>query len=494
MKKLLLLFLSLVVVLCFGVACDNTGNDENQGSTNQTMNVTLSAQSFNYDGNEHFLIIDGDLPENAVVEWLNNGRSEVGTQTVCAIVKCKGYNDVSLKADLTVVGQDVSADVALVEKEISVNYGDEYAFAINDVTLLPEGYTVTEIYVDKENGDIFSTKPIKGGEFRYVLTISKVGYNTKTLQGDLTISRPAPENVEISNLPTLPDVNYLGKNAVLPGIKWVPEVKILPEGSNKTEIEYSFSNARISYVDGAVIASNDVGTCDITVAIKDTAISKTYTIYVADTSFVYEDFEDSNKELFLQKYVTIKNEETGLVEFYVDEDTKSVVMIPKNKELVANADGTAILDSNGKPQFIDKSATYYGATSSINMEIQANKDNSALHLTNIENFDIYYAYFEINSIPSGGWTAGRYRIEMEVDGDYAFILQWAYDNKVYDFISDVTGVGFGNRAEVKDGKVIVEFSIFDDIIGAEMNAIRFAQTDRTAIDVTIDNVLIMKIG
>ncbi len=532
MKKFLLVFLSLVTIMAVGTACKDTGGDSSGSNsasqtevseTLKTMNVSLPSKSFPYDGNAHSLAIEG-LPENAVVEWQNNSLTDVGTQTVCATVKCKGYKDASLKGELTVVGQDIAAGVALAETEISVAYGGEYAFALSDASLLPEGATLTEKYVDKQTGAAYTSKPTKGGEFKYLLMIEAVGYNVKVLEGALSIERPAPVSIEITNMPTLADANYWGKSAILPGSKWVPKVKILPEGHTDVVVEYSSANeSRMQYQNGAFLSSTDVGSCEITVSIKDTEISQTYTVYIANTSFVREDFEDAGKEVFVQEYVMEKNED-GIMAYKVftdeygngypapiprgktvryDENDKVIV---KTVERKVEKDGQIQTVEVVVPVFYDKEEpeTYYGANSSLTTEIQTINGNNVLHVTNVENYDAYYSYMDIDVTPSGGWEAGRYHVEMDVSGDYDFIFYWAYgeynaeEEKITEtavFLpTGVIGRLTDGKADVQNGKIVLEFTLTAEQIGTYKNAIRLCQFDRRAVDFTIDNICLMKIG
>ncbi len=65
--------------------------------------IAFNNTSFTYDGTEHRLILSGDLPGGASVTYHNNGRTNVGSQTVTAhIAGGENYEDVTLTAELEV--------------------------------------------------------------------------------------------------------------------------------------------------------------------------------------------------------------------------------------------------------------------------------------------------------------------------------------------------------------------------------------------------------
>lgn len=58
--------------------------------------------TFDYDGNEHSLLITGTLPEGVSVSYSNNKRTEKGSQTATATLSGKGYETLVLTATLTI--------------------------------------------------------------------------------------------------------------------------------------------------------------------------------------------------------------------------------------------------------------------------------------------------------------------------------------------------------------------------------------------------------
>ncbi len=507
MKKFLLLLMSLVSTLTICTACDSFGLGSNGSDTpsSETVNaelkdmeISLSSKSFPYDGSEHSLEIEGTLPAKAVVVWQNNTLTDVGEKLVFATVRCVGYKDVSLKATLTVVGQDMAEGIVLENESIRLDAVGEYAFKIKDETLLPADAVFTETYIDMNSGKVLDAKPNFGGEFRYVLQIDAPGYNTKTIYGQLMVAHSAAESVEITNLPSVAIAKYRGRIALLPGIRWVPEVNVLPYGHSDVEIEFTSSDeSRIKFEGGAFVALENYGDCEITVSIKDTEIATTYNVLVPECSFYYENFEDESKTLYVEQYVIEKGAD-GRMDYTRDENGNYVfIAIPRGKEIHLDANGKAERDANGNVLFFDKAVpdVYYGASASsgTTSAIISQNGNRVLQVVGAENFEAYYSFLEIDACPDGGWEAGRYLIEMDVTGAYPFTFYWANPNVVggVEVLSSI-GVSSNMQAEIVDGKISIEFTLTEANI-TEGNAIRFAAFVKNAFEFTIDNILILKV-
>ncbi len=508
MKKFLLVLVSIMSTLAIGAACNGgdsvTSSSEESSQTVevglQEMEISLSSKSFPYDGNEHSLEIEGELPSKAVVVWQNNALKDVGEKLVFATVRCAGYKDVELKAILTVVGQDMAEGIALENEELSVDYEEEYSFRLSNESLLPDGAILTETYIDMRSGREVEGKPDFGGEFRYVLQIHAPGYNAKTIYGRLTIARPAAESVEITNLPYVPISKYRDVPALLPGISWVPEVNVLPKGHSDVEIEFATEDdSRIQYANGAFVALENYGNCKITVSIKGTEISQTYTFVVPECSFFYEDFEDESKTLYIEQYVIEKGAD-GRMDYTKDENGNYVfIPIPRGQEVRLDENGKAERDENGNVLFFDKAVPdeYYGASASsgTTSEILTENGNRFLHVVGAENFNKYYSFLGIDACPNGGWEVGRYRIEMDVTGEYPFTFYWLNPNVVggVEVITlNTTGIASDATAVIADGKICIEFNLTEANITGD-NGVRFAAFIKNAFEFTIDNIMIIKV-
>jgi|GEM_PF-1248525 len=149
--------------------------------TGQTFEgLTLANQSVEFDDTEHRLLVAGELPEGANVVYSHNAGTEVGTYNATATITKRGYYPLTLTATLTIRAKDF-VGVSLV------NVTTEYDGAAHSlvVTGIPEGANVS--YQNNGKTDV--------GEYKISATISKRGYNTKTLSATLTISLPTAKGI-----------------------------------------------------------------------------------------------------------------------------------------------------------------------------------------------------------------------------------------------------------------------------------------------------------
>ena len=111
MKKILILFLFMSLIVLFGCTTNDTSNDNlNDKNNNQEQEqellkfegVTLSDMNVFYDGKEHTIEVKG-LPDFANVTYENEGPyTEVGAYEIKAVVSADGYADLELTATLTI--------------------------------------------------------------------------------------------------------------------------------------------------------------------------------------------------------------------------------------------------------------------------------------------------------------------------------------------------------------------------------------------------------
>lgn len=85
--------------------------------------VTFNDGSFVYDGAEKTLTVSGTLPPGTSVNYLDNGRTDAGSQTVTASISgATGYRDLILTATLTIAKAVRSIDFPSLPE---MTYGDE---------------------------------------------------------------------------------------------------------------------------------------------------------------------------------------------------------------------------------------------------------------------------------------------------------------------------------------------------------------------------------
>lgn len=135
--------------------------------------VTFEDTSFEYDGWPHYIYVTGDLPEGVKVNYSNNYRTAIGTQTAYAVLVGTGYETLDLTAKLTITNRTIKG----VEFNDTTRFysGKEYGIYVEGS--LPSGAKVTYTNNTRTNPGTQTAKAV----------ISCSGYQTLTLTATLTI-------------------------------------------------------------------------------------------------------------------------------------------------------------------------------------------------------------------------------------------------------------------------------------------------------------------
>lgn len=144
MKKLKYIICALITVLAcsVGLILFSCKNDDNNGNDylKTIEGITINSASYDYDGTEKEILINGNLPEGATVLYTNNKATNSGEYNVVAIVKCEGYKDLTLNATLTI--RKLNYDMS----ETKWNYNQSFVFDGTQKNVLiqnlPEGVTI----------------------------------------------------------------------------------------------------------------------------------------------------------------------------------------------------------------------------------------------------------------------------------------------------------------------------------------------------------------
>ena len=140
--------------------------------------ITFNDATFNYDGEEHSIEVEG-LPEFASVEYRGNGKTEIGTYTVYATVTADHYETLDLKAKLTIKGKEFTG-ITFKDKEFAYD-GKWHSIYVEGA---PDFATVT---YDRQNDQY------KEGTYTVTATITAEGYETLVLTAKLIISKKLPD-------------------------------------------------------------------------------------------------------------------------------------------------------------------------------------------------------------------------------------------------------------------------------------------------------------
>ena len=100
--------------------------------------LNLADCSFYYDGTSKSLAVTGTLPPNATITYTQNNRTEVGSQTVTALIEAPQYAPLSLNAQLQILPIEITG-IQLTHNRFTYD-GKPKSLSIEGT--LPEGATV----------------------------------------------------------------------------------------------------------------------------------------------------------------------------------------------------------------------------------------------------------------------------------------------------------------------------------------------------------------
>ena len=152
MRRIAIIFVMFFMFFLV-VGCRNKGCSKNTGLKEYDLtNISFNDVNVIYDGEEHSVLLDGDLPEGLEVEYQNNKLTNVGSTSATATIKEKETQEV-----LKVLNASLSINVRVVKvrvNDIYIAYGEEPK---DDEYKLIEGSFV-ESDLDELNLNIVLTK------------------------------------------------------------------------------------------------------------------------------------------------------------------------------------------------------------------------------------------------------------------------------------------------------------------------------------------------
>ncbi|QVY64266.1 MBG domain-containing protein [Polaribacter sp. Q13] len=193
---------------------------------------TFVDKSFVYDGTPKSLTINGSLPTGTSVSYTNNNLIDVGVYEVVATISGANFNELVLKANLTIT-KTVLSNFALTSKDFEYD-GTEKVLAITGS--LPTGTSVS--YVNNAKTTV--------GAYQVTATISGVNYQDLVLIANLTITKA-----------TLTDFTFADKSFVFDGTeKSIAITESLPPGTTVSYVNNGKTEAGVSEVTATISKSN----------------------------------------------------------------------------------------------------------------------------------------------------------------------------------------------------------------------------------------------
>lgn len=149
MKKIykILVYIFFGIFIFVGIGCSSSINSNSDNLNFSEIIESINKLKFDdktvtYDGKEHSILIDGDLPENISVAYVNNYKVNAGEYTVTAIFVSTNGANISLptkEARLTILKAEIK-DIYLKDATFSYD-GKEHSVCIDGI--LPDGVTVS---------------------------------------------------------------------------------------------------------------------------------------------------------------------------------------------------------------------------------------------------------------------------------------------------------------------------------------------------------------
>ena len=136
--------------------------------------VTLDPASFVYDGTEKSLAVSGTLPEGVTATYAGNGKVNVGTYTVTAVLSGKGYKTLTLTAELKITKATLTG---ITLEDGTFTYADGVYHSLAITGTLPEGVTV----------EYTGNNVTYAGTYKVTAVISGDNYETLVLEATLYV-------------------------------------------------------------------------------------------------------------------------------------------------------------------------------------------------------------------------------------------------------------------------------------------------------------------
>ena len=137
--KILKVLALIVFVLPFAFILSACGDNDNLKTFE---NITFANQTIDYDGQEHEIVLDGELPQGVNVVYENNKGTNAGVYNAKATLTLEGYKTLELTAKLTInkLNYDMSG--------AHWNYENAYTYNASEQSVivegLPQGVTVKQ--------------------------------------------------------------------------------------------------------------------------------------------------------------------------------------------------------------------------------------------------------------------------------------------------------------------------------------------------------------
>ena len=302
---------------------------------------------FTYDGKEHIVEVEGNIPANAVVTYPGgNGFVNAGTYDVTAIVSCDGY--VTERLSTTVTIQRAKYDMSGIKFEAKEFVYDGTAHSVAISGTLPEGVSLPTYTINEKE----TASATEVGEYTVKATFANNNPNYETIPDMVTTLKITPAEYTVKGVDL---VFKNGDGKMIDGAAKVYDGKSITfdlndYGKLPKNVSVSFF---VTDKDGKVISTSN----------KNTGI-KNAGVYTVRVEFTLADSKNYKPIAPIVQTFTVEKAEYDMTNVHFDNDVvaydgrehKIVVSIPKDHPIGVGdvsyeyyLDGELLVDADDKP-------------------------------------------------------------------------------------------------------------------------------------------------
>jgi len=408
MKLSIKIIAMIMLILPFAFMLSACG--DNESNLNTFTNVVFANQTVDYDGEEHQIVVSGELPDGVSIVYENNKGTNAGVYNAKATLTLEGYKTLELTAKLTInkLNYDMSG--------AHWNYENAYTYDGNEQSVIVEG--------------------LPQG-----VTVKQYTNNAKTNAGNYTASVEFNYDTVNHNKPTLANLNWTINKANITGITF--ESRNYEYDTQKHSLECvgnipANSTVKITYNDVEVDGVSEVGT---------------YTVKLVITNANYNTYEDT---------ATLKITSTEELLYSVVFNNKLYFQNNLDNNKLYVYDGTNVTKvNNDKAEYftINGNQVYYYSSSLFSKVIKSFNGTTASVLLDVNGeylaCDGTYLYYAINNLVLHTDQNGIYKVKLDGSEDATRLVQdkaeylTYYDNNIY-------------YSNVSDGRKLYSISVNAD--------------------------------
>ena len=439
-KKRFLLFVFFVIpylmLLC---SCEDGSVSVGDNSLPTIKNISMSSTTCTYDGQEHEVLISGELPEGATVTYTNNKATDAGEYIVLATVKCDGYQDLILNATLKI--NKANYDMTGVHWDYEEDYtynGSEQSVVVVD---LPQGVTVRQY---NNNAKTNAGNYTANVEFNY----DTINYNQPTLANlNWTINKANITGITFASR----NYEYDTQKHFLECVGNIPANSIVTITYNDVEVDGVTEVG--TYTVKLTITNPNYNTYTDTATLKITSTEELLYSVVFNNKLYFQNNLDNNK-LYVYDGTNVTKVNNDKAEYFtVNENQVYYYSSSLFSKVIKSFNGiiaSVLLDVNGEYLACDGTYIYYVINNLVlhtdqNGIYKVKLDGSEDAVRLVKDKAEYLAYYDGN-IYYSNVSDGRklYSISVNVSEQETGTL--LYDEKVSDILID-NGVIYFNSTK-----------------------------------------------